>query len=66
MKQTLLQLTQKQRFILTLMGIVVVGALESLAILKGHNGVMLASAVGAIVGIIGLAYGVRIGRNSNT
>lgn len=43
-------------------GLVCLTAIELLALWKGFDGAMLSMIVGAISGIVGFAFGIRVGR----
>ena len=62
MKNALGNLTQSQRFTLTLVSLICVVGLEVYALYRGVNGLMLTAAIGGLTAIVGLAYGIKIGK----
>lgn len=54
----------EDKTILAVIGVISIVILEMFAIYEGINGTALATVVGTIAGIVGLAFGVKLGQKT--
>ena len=60
-------LFMEDKTIIAISGLICITALEAMALYQGKfNGAILSSVVGAIAGIVGLAFGVKIGEKKTS